>query len=204
MYYFIDNLKHYLESEEIQTERNKRNGVYLGRKYNFTIEKYIVPYNTGSAGYLLDSVAVSKLVTNIDLLHCNPAHEASSEDIYVAICLRNIVDPLYPYDTRDEFGLHRFHSFTPGFLIELEQDLSENLHEDNPELQMFMVRDREMKMGFEYFSKESVSFHYVTPSLMHLIHDFLYHCPRERIQDYFTLFGSDYFIRSNFQVLLKN
>jgi len=88
-------------------------------------------------------------------------------------------------------------------LIELEDDLSGNIHEISPELQLFMSRDTNMRVGFEYFSKESVSFHYVTPPLMHLIHDFLYHCPRESIEEYVLLFGADHYIRSNFQLLIK-
>ena len=116
MYYLVDNLKHYLGSEKVQLERKKGNGnvlddrirntytfsigVYLGRTYNFTIDKYIVPYNTGGAGYLLDSVAVSKLVSNINLPFCHPGHEVSSEDMYVAICLKNIANPIFPFDSR--------------------------------------------------------------------------------------------------------
>ena len=51
-------------------------GVYLGRPYSYKVNEDIrVSYNTGSAGYILDRVAVQRLGGNLDLPACHPHHQ---------------------------------------------------------------------------------------------------------------------------------
>lgn len=80
-----------------------RTGVYLGHAFDFTIQQYVVSYNSGGAGYLLDRVATRRLAESLDDPKCNPHHEVSTEDIYVAICLRNILPSIFPTDTRSHY-----------------------------------------------------------------------------------------------------
>eukprot|EP01035_Chromulina_nebulosa_P023309 gene23309-30216_t len=75
-------------------------GVYLGRNYSCQLDAdNRVLYNTGSAGYILDRVAVKKLAGNLDQPQCHPRYQGSIEDIFVALCLFNVMPRLIPADT---------------------------------------------------------------------------------------------------------
>ena len=100
---------------------------------------------------------------------------------------------------RDLEGLHRFHNFPPGFLLEIDPE--EIAHPD-PLLGLYLERDPQMKIGFNYFSSESISFHYVQSSLMLQIDAFLFDCPKKQIDEYYDIVGHLYFERSNDSRLL--
>lgn len=69
MFYIIENLKHYLGSNEIQDIKNKGKGLFLGRR--FFPPKQIL-FNSGGAGYLIDKIALQILVDNLDTPKCFP------------------------------------------------------------------------------------------------------------------------------------
>jgi hypothetical protein len=60
-----------------------------------------------------------------------------------------------------------------------------------------------MRVGVDYFSPESISFHYITPELMTQMHDFLYECPRETIQAFYDSKGPMFFQKSDLKLLYK-
>eukprot|EP01036_Dinobryon_divergens_P028399 gene28399-37335_t len=122
-------------------------GVYLGRNYSCQLDAdNRVLYNTGSAGYILDRVAVKKLAAEIPMV-----------------------------------GI--------AFIVSLP---------------IYLKNDPGMRVGFDFFSPESVSFHYITPELMIQMHDFLNECPREIIKAFYDSKGQVFFeVRSNFQLVEK-
>eukprot|EP01038_Epipyxis_sp_PR26KG_P011274 gene11274-15126_t len=103
MYYIIENLKSYLLSDEIINEQQKKKGVFLGRKLNYY--NWDINFNSGGSGYILDQEALKILGDHLDTYYCNPDLIDSSEDLLVALCLRNVNlfvgYGIYPFDTRD-------------------------------------------------------------------------------------------------------
>jgi glycoprotein-N-acetylgalactosamine 3-beta-galactosyltransferase len=104
MFYILDNLRFFLHSDEVQTLKNKGKGTYLGRIYNFVVQDHIIQYNTGSAGYIIDAVALNFLVESIDMNYCHNHEIASYEDVFVALCLRNLFPSILPHNTRFFFN----------------------------------------------------------------------------------------------------
>lgn len=84
--------------------------LFLGRK--FQPPKQLV-FNSGGAGYLLNTAALEILGSHLDAPACYPKQRGFWEDVNVANCLLkggNVV----PYDTRDPLLRERFHPFNPG------------------------------------------------------------------------------------------
>eukprot|EP01031_Cornospumella_fuschlensis_P031626 gene31627-38220_t len=110
MFYIVENYRAYLGSEEIQHEREMRNGLFIGRIFQPPKNNI---FNSGGAGYTLDRKALQVLGSNLDSTKCYPHQVGFWEDVNVASCLQKSAD-IMPYDTRDELGRERFHPFTPG------------------------------------------------------------------------------------------
>ena len=68
----------------------------------FQPPKQIV-FNSGGAGYILDTKALKVLESNIDTPKCFPHQEGFWEDVNVANCLK-VSAEIVPYDTRDAQG----------------------------------------------------------------------------------------------------
>ena len=125
MYVLVENLRLYLESDEIQIAANggfrRPNGteteqipIFLGRRFQNN-GNYNEIFNTGGPGYLLNKAALKTLITKA-LPSCVHKHRKSSaEDVYVSECLKAV--GVWPFMTMDdEFG-HRFSHFTVSDLI---------------------------------------------------------------------------------------
>ena len=169
-----DNLKGYLSSEEVQVERRKGKGVYLGRR--FTIDNSEHLYNSGGPGYVLDSIALSLLVQGLngEADMCKTHVETSVEDLYTANCLRNTAE-IYPLETRDHTGRERFHHFTPAMLntYTMKRD------EYNRSADWWVVHSLDFRTGPDCCSCKSVSFHMLQPLYMRAVYSYLYSCRSE-------------------------
>jgi hypothetical protein len=115
LFVLVENLRLYVESEDIQVASN--GGVYLptgnekvqtplhlGRRFFDSS-----PFNTGGPGYTLNRAALKSFVTKTS--HTLLMRKTSAEDLMMSTSLRKI-SHLEPYDTRDENGAQRYHHFS--------------------------------------------------------------------------------------------
>eukprot|EP00597_Dinobryon_sp_UTEXLB2267_P003148 CAMPEP_0170074866 /NCGR_PEP_ID=MMETSP0019_2-20121128/12111_1 /TAXON_ID=98059 /ORGANISM="Dinobryon sp., Strain UTEXLB2267" /LENGTH=284 /DNA_ID=CAMNT_0010285479 /DNA_START=836 /DNA_END=1687 /DNA_ORIENTATION=- len=196
MYYIMENLYAYLESPEIIEERNKGQGVYLGRKLQYPSLYHPFPFNSGGSGYLLDQIALEKLATHLDTEACHPRIHQSQEDVLVALCLQSL--SLEPFDTRDSFGRLRFHILSPGFSYRYRPSYHHNnLSSPSLDQDWYAVFDSLIQIGMNCCSIDSIAFHLIYPDIhiMHDIHRFIYHCPSKKKEEYYQLKGKEYFDR---------
>jgi glycoprotein-N-acetylgalactosamine 3-beta-galactosyltransferase len=181
MYVIVENLRLYLESEEIQTATN--GGIFLP---NGT-EASQVPlflghvlgrggdrnelYNTGGPGYTMNKVALKTLVIDgLPRMHIND--RTSEEDVCVARILRSF--GVFPYETRDEAWGERYHHFMPGWLYEYR------LTHQNWFTDYSSVKEN-FQEGLDHLAARSIAFHYAKGDEMHRLHALLYHmCPGGR------------------------
>lgn len=155
MFYIIENLRAYLNSNEIVHAQNKSNGLFLGNRFYpsglkpeaNSNEPFV--FNSGGAGYILDQKSLEKLGKDINNESCFPNKTTFSEDVQVALCLKN--HNILPYDTRDKNKEERFHPFTPELHLSYRYSPNDWYTKYKPDL----------KYGLECCSSESHSFHYV-------------------------------------------
>ena len=98
--------------------------------------------------------------------------------------------PILPFDTRDTpYYEQLFHPFPPGtHWLYRPSTPAPSLAED-----WFFHYDLHSKTGFNCCSRHSISFHYISPTLMQAIHDYLYYCPEDQKDEYFRTFGYEYY-----------
>lgn len=146
LYVLVENLKDYLESV---CDQGNCDAVpyYLGRTLRHSRN---LVYNTGGAGYVLNAVAVMKLVTLLDSRACFSQVSGSIEDIMVGYCLAEL--GIYPIDTRDAHGRERFHWFDP-YVSYTGDDEYYQLNTDTTRFEF------PLKIEEECCSERSVSFH---------------------------------------------
>jgi hypothetical protein len=198
MYYIMENLYAYLRTEEIAREIARGRGVYLGREFRYPSMPRSVRYNTGGAGYVLDRVAVAGLAAHLDDAACHPYHEQPLEDVYVALCLANMLE-VYPFDTRDRRGRQRFHNFPPGLLYQpLEgEGAGAEAGADTGRSSWYSEADPARVHGsLECCSEASVSYHYIGAELMYAVDDFLRRCPASRKEAFYATHGEGYYNES--------
>lgn len=171
MFYIIENLRAYLNSEEIVRETATGKPLFLGRI--FAPPNQIV-FNSGGAGYLLNRKALSILGENLDKGHCFPHQRGFWEDVNVANCLLKSAQ-ITPYQTRDALQRERFHPFNPG------NHLTYRIPEKNPD--WYAKYNPDLKLGYECCSEGSISFHYCPAQLMYTLYDYVYHCDHKVISD---------------------
>lgn len=158
MIYFIENLRAYLNSEEIKNYQKVNNGTYLGNRFypsgfnNMSGKSYPFIFNSGGAGYILDRKALKILGKDISDGKCYPNLVTSAEDVQISRCLEKF--NILPYDTRDELKEERFHPFNPHTHYTYRRDPKD----------WYTKYKYELKYGLECCSKDSVSFHYLTVS----------------------------------------
>lgn len=106
-YVIIENLIELLTKKEIVTERNKQNGMYIGRRFYF--DNFIDTFNSGGPGYIIDCYTLMKLSIALYSYEniCNIHDESSAEDVYISNCLQKL--NIFPMETRDLNGRERFH-----------------------------------------------------------------------------------------------
>ena len=118
MYLIIENLRLYLESEEIQTAQNggvylpfgnetKQTPMFLGRRFAYMGDMNDI-FNSGGSGYTLNKAALKALVT-ISFPKFMPHAHTFSEDCIIAKALRR--RGIYPYETKDDYGGERYMPF---------------------------------------------------------------------------------------------
>lgn len=125
-YLLVENLRLYLESEEIRTASN--NGTYLpsgtgtsqtplflGRRLTIHINRMDDVFNSGGSGYTINKAALKKLVVD-GLPMWSPHERTSMEDVMVARLFRNF--GILPYETNGTC----FTSRTLRFFKQLYED----------------------------------------------------------------------------------
>jgi hypothetical protein len=133
MWLLVENLRMYLESDEIRAAANGGFsdtlplGVQSGNNNSIWVQPDQVPlylgsrlafrsntrtlYNTGGPGYTLNKAALKLLVTEgLPVMHSQL--RTSAEDLRVAEVFRRF--RVLPYPTHDRDGGERYHHFTPG------------------------------------------------------------------------------------------
>ena len=107
LYLLVENLRLYLESEEIQTTAN--GGIYLPEENQTTAKPLFLGrrfkeggdesriFNSGGSGYTLNKAALKALVVDA-FPTCMPHLRTFAEDVMVAQRLRNKIK-VFPYDT---------------------------------------------------------------------------------------------------------
>lgn len=169
MFYIIENLRNYLDSDEIHQAQEKGKGLFIGRRF---FPPGQVVFNSGGAGYLLDKKALIVLRDNIDTPKCYPHQEGFWEDVNIANCLKKGGD-IVPYDTRDSQKRERFHPFTPG------HHLTYRKPQNNPESDWYVKYNPELKIGFDCCSDTSISFHYAKDDVLKNLAAYVYHCDKK-------------------------
>ncbi len=123
LYIIVENLRLYLESEEVQLAANGGeflpNGtekeqlpLFLGRRFAEQ-GNYDRIFNSGGSGYTLNKAALKSLVVDAFPV-CMPHLKTFAEDVMVAQCLRNKIH-VYPFDTKDDNGGERYMPFQVRF-----------------------------------------------------------------------------------------
>jgi glycoprotein-N-acetylgalactosamine 3-beta-galactosyltransferase len=114
MYVLVENLRLYVESDEIQMaanggtylpsgEETLQTPLFLGRRLAFDGKMSRI-YNTGGPGYTLNKAALKLLVTSG--WGSDPDRQTYAEDVFVS---RALLDKgVMAYDTKDETGAERY------------------------------------------------------------------------------------------------
>lgn len=121
LFLIVENLRLYLESEEIQAASNggfylpmgnesMQIPLFLGRRFAL-LGKRNDMFNSGGSGYTLNKAALKLLVTRGIKRYFRHV-VTSAEDYIVARILKKY--GVFPYETKDENGGERYMPFTPG------------------------------------------------------------------------------------------
>lgn len=180
LFLIVENLRLYLESEEIRTAAN--GGIYLpfgeettqtplvlGRRFAYAGNMDDI-FNSGGSGYTMNKAALKLLVTEGFPNYFPNAH-TFSEDTMVAKIFRKL--GVFPYDTKDEDGGERYMPFLPGhhWGYRLPKDSSED---------WYAKYSINIKEGPEHCSPKSVAFHYVKDEMMKRLYALAYGlCPEK-------------------------
>jgi len=102
VFLIVENLKKYLESEEIVKLKEGGKGLYIGsrKKEGGNMDKI---FNAGGSGYILDRAALASLAKQLPI--CWPGQVGFWEDVNIASCLKK--ENVHAIDTRDELGGER-------------------------------------------------------------------------------------------------
>mmetsp|Transcript_31738 Transcript_31738/g.41013 ORF Transcript_31738/g.41013 Transcript_31738/m.41013 type:complete len:200 (+) Transcript_31738:535-1134(+) len=175
LYLIVENLRLYLESEEIQLASNggqylpngseeTQTPLFLGRRFaeGGSMDRIFI---SGGSGYTMNKATLKTLVVD-GLPKCRPHMHTFSEDVMVANCLRQ--RNILPYDTKDEAGGERYMPFAPGHHL--------NYHPPaNPKDDWYSNYSINCKWGIDHCAAKSVAFHYIKGDLMRRMYAILYH-----------------------------
>jgi glycoprotein-N-acetylgalactosamine 3-beta-galactosyltransferase len=180
LYILVENLRLYLESEEIKTAAN--GGIYLpdgtettqvplflGRRFAYMGDMNDI-FNSGGSGYTMNKAALKTLVVDGFPNLFSHAH-TFSEDTMVARTFRHY--NIFPYETKDENGGERYMPFMPGhhYGYRFPTDKSTD---------WYAKYSINIKEGLDHCAAHSVAFHYVKDEAMYRLHALLYGlCPAE-------------------------
>jgi len=180
LFLLVENLRYYLESEEIRTAAN--GGIYLpeenatqqtplllGRRFAYQGDINNV-FDSGGSGYTMNKAALKLLVTE-GFPNYFPHLQTFSEDTMVAKLLRKI-DGIVPYDTKDDAGGERYMPFLPGHHYGYKIP-------KKPTKDWYANYSIDIKEGAEHCSPQSVAFHYVKDDMMKRLFALAYGlCPK--------------------------
>jgi glycoprotein-N-acetylgalactosamine 3-beta-galactosyltransferase len=180
LYLIVENLRYYLESEEIRTASN--GGIYLpdgtetvqtplflGRRFAYQGDMNDI-FNSGGSGYTMNKAALKTLVVDAFPKYFQHAH-TFSEDTMIAHVFRNF--GIYPYETKDETGGERYMPFMPGhhYGYRMPEDHSKD---------WYARYSINIKEGVDHCAARSIAFHYIKSEAMTRLHALLYHlCPAD-------------------------
>ena len=158
----VENLKLYLESEEIRTAANggvylpdgtetEQTPMFLGRRFALNGNRDFI-FISGGSGYTINKAALKVLVVQ-GLDNFLPYAKTFSEDTVITALFRNI-GKIYPYETKDENGGERYMPFMPGshYSYHMPADISQD---------WYAKYSIDIKMGLDHCAAKSVAFHYV-------------------------------------------
>jgi len=150
----VENLRFLLN------EFSSDDGLYLGHRFKSEYVKQ--GYMSGGAGYVLSNKALHQFVKGIEQSKC----EISSfpEDILVGACLERM--NVRAVDTRDVEMKQRFFPFQPKY------HLIDGLLNGNSWFWDHSYYAPET--GEDCCSTYTISFHYITPEMMHVLYYFIY------------------------------
>ena len=165
MYLIVENLRLYLESDEIRLASGAIAPLFLGRRFAEDGDMNRI-FNSGGSGYTLKKEALKVLVESFP--SCFPTLFSSAEDVYVASCLRD--EGIFPYDTKDSKGGERYMPFTPeGHMLEPDG--------------WYAKYCIDCKVGIDHVASRPIAFHYVDPDLMKRMHAVLYgYCNTQEVK----------------------
>jgi len=175
LYVLVENLRLYLESDEIQlAARNNTVGIdqlseqqqlplYLGCRFRINnVEFNKVTFNTRGPGYTLNKAVLKALIMTFPT--CRSKARACAEDVIVAQCLKEEWG-INPYESKDDHGGESYMHHTPDF------DLKHKL--DDRDLYSHVSID--VKAGLDCCVNNSVAFHKIRrKGEMKRIHVILY------------------------------
>lgn len=178
LYLLVENLRLYVESEEIRAASNNgtylpdgretsQTPLYLGCRFAYTGDKKD-KYNSGGPGYTLNKAALKRMVVDGFPMYRPHAREFA-EDLMVGRLFHSF--GILPYETKDETGGERYMPFTPAghYQFQMPEDKS---------TYWYASYSVNVKFGLEHFATKSVAFHYVSTSEMRRFHALLHNlCP---------------------------
>ncbi|KAL7566197.1 hypothetical protein ACA910_011271 [Epithemia clementina (nom. ined.)] len=178
LYVIVENLKQYLESEEIRTAANggtylpdgsetSQTPLFLGRRFAYMGNMDDI-FISGGSGYTINKAALKTLVVD-GIPSFRPHAKTFSEDTMVARMLKEY--GIEPYETKDEEGGERYMPFMPGhhYGYRLPADKSQD---------WYAKYSINIKTGKDHCAAKSIAFHYVKDLAMYRLHAILYGlCP---------------------------
>ena len=192
LYLIVENLRLYLESEEIRTAANggihlpmttttttwtsttdeemESTPLFLGRRFALQGNMNEI-FNSGGSGYTLNKAALKILVVQ-GLPQFRPHAKTFSEDTMIASLLKTY--HIEPYETKDEMGGERYMPFMPGHHYSYQMPM------DDKSRDWYARYSINIKMGLDHCARHSVAFHYVKDQNMYRLHAILYGlCPKQ-------------------------
>ncbi|GFH58376.1 hypothetical protein CTEN210_14852 [Chaetoceros tenuissimus] len=178
LFLLVENLRLYLESEEIQLAANggerlptgketQQVPLFLGRRFKEQ-GNWDRIFNSGGSGYTMNKAALKALVVDA-FPTCMPHLHTFAEDVMVAQCFRNKLK-VFPFDTKDETGAERYMPFAPKH--HLNYRIPKDVNSD-----WYANYSIDIKEGLDHCSDHSVAFHYIKGDLMNRMYAILYgHC----------------------------
>lgn len=182
LFVIVENLRLYLESEEIKTAANggvylptgsetEQTPLFLGRRFAYQGDMNDI-FISGGSGYTMNKASLKLLVTEAFPNYFPHAH-TFSEDTMVAKLLRKF--DVFPYDTKDDAGGERYMPFMPGHHYGYRLPPDPMNSKD-----WYAKYSINIKEGVDHCAADSVAFHYVKGNDMYWLFSLVYGmCPAD-------------------------